>query len=164
VAVTDRDRAKLAYWTSFAEYMKANPSTFRPRKPGPSNWRVFPIGRSGVVISAGISMDKQRVSVELYIDNDVNKAAFRALLAQREVIEREFGEPLDWQELPDKKATRIALYQHGVDPSDERQYPALHAWMLPKMDRFRSVFERRVKALPHRSAIVAADLGESSEE
>jgi hypothetical protein len=29
----------------------------------------------------------------------------------------------------------------------EEQYPELHAWMLSKMDRFRSVFGPRVKAL-----------------
>jgi Domain of unknown function (DUF4268) len=51
--------------------------------------------------------------------------------------ESEFGEPLEWQELPGKKASRIALFKYGVDVSDEKQYPELHAWMLSKLDRFR---------------------------
>jgi hypothetical protein len=64
------------------------------------------------------------------------------------VIEREFGERLDWQELPGRKAMRVVLYRHNVDPSDEKQYPELQAWMLAKMDRFLAVFAPRIKALP----------------
>jgi len=118
---------------------------------------VFPIGRSGFVISATFSTEKQRVGVELYIGNDVDKAAFRALLTQRELIEREFGEVLEWQELPGKKATRIVLYKHGVDPSDEKQYTDLHGWMLDKMERFKRVFAPRVKALALNSATEAGE-------
>jgi hypothetical protein len=50
--------------------------------------------------------------------------------------------------LPGKKASRIAIFRHGVDPSDEKQRAELHAWMLAKMNRFREVFAGRVKALP----------------
>jgi hypothetical protein len=85
--------------------------------------------------------------VELYAHNDVNKAAFRALYAQKEDIEREMGEQLEWQELPEKKAIRIVLFKHDVDPADENQYPEINAWMLAKLQRFRDVFGPRVKAL-----------------
>ena len=85
--------------------------------------------------------------MELYASHDVDKTAFGALYAQKEVIEAEFGEPLLWQELPGKKASRIVLFKTGVDPSKETQYAELHAWMLSKMDLFRTVFGPRVKAL-----------------
>ena len=57
------------------------------------------------------------------------------------------GEQLEWQELPGKKAMRIVVFKHGVDPADEAQYPAIQAWMLAKLERFRDVFGPRVKAL-----------------
>jgi hypothetical protein len=87
--------------------------------------------------------------VELYIERD--KAAFHALLVEKPAIEGEFGEPLDWQELPGKIAARIVVYKVGVDPSDEKQYPQLHTWMLDKLERFRKVFTARVKALSSES-------------
>jgi hypothetical protein len=99
------------------------------------------------VISATISTDIQRIGVELYIPRDTEKAAFRALFSQKALIETEFGEPLDWQELPTKKASRIALFRHGVDPADEKQCQDVHSWMLGKMELFQKVFARRVKAL-----------------
>jgi hypothetical protein len=147
-ALGERHRVRLAYWASFSEFLKAKGSTFRIKRPNKDNWFSFAIGRSGFVISVLISTDKKRIGVEFYIHNDVEKAAFHALYAQKEVIEKEFGEPLEWQELPGKKAVRIVLYKNGVDPSDEKQYPELHAWMLTKMDRFRAVFAPRIKSLP----------------
>jgi hypothetical protein len=59
---------------------------------------------------------------------------------------------LEWQELPGKKASRIAVFKYGVDPSDEKQYEELHSWMLAKMDRFRTVFAARIKSLSLSSA------------
>ena len=66
------------------------------------------------------------------------------------------------EELPGKKATRIAVYKHDVNPADAKQYPELHAWMLTKMDRMKQVFGRRVRALPAGPA--AVDDGEESPE
>jgi hypothetical protein len=160
--LAERHHVRLAYWASFAEYLKERGSGFRIRRPNKDHWFSFAIGRAGFGINATISTDKERIGVELYIENDVEKAAFRALLAQKDTIEKEFGEPLEWQELPGKKATRIALFKSGVDPADEAQYPELHAWMLAKMDRFRIVFGPRVKALSLNSA--AADAGNEPPE
>jgi hypothetical protein len=146
-ALAERHHIRLAYWASFSEFLKTKGSTFRIRRSNKDHWFTFPIGRAGFSISATISTDKKRIGVELYNHNDPNKAAFRALYADREIIEKEFGETLDWQELPGKKATRIALFKYDFDPSNEQQRDALHSWMLAKMDRFRQVFAARVKAL-----------------
>jgi hypothetical protein len=153
----------LAYWSSFAEHLKEKRSTFRLRTPTRENWKWFAIGRAGFGIAAIISTDKQSVGVDLVIDNDTDKAAFRALYGQREAIESEFGEALEWRELPGKKGTRIAIRRDNIDPGDEAQYRDLHAWMLDKMERFRRVFAPRVKALPLSSATEAED-AEAPEE
>jgi hypothetical protein len=55
---------------------------------------------------------KDQAAVELYIDRgqgkaEENAAIFDELMAHREAIEEAFGAPLDWQRLPDKRATRI---------------------------------------------------------
>jgi hypothetical protein len=132
---------------SYVPNFKTHGSTFRIRRANKDHWFEFPIGRAGFAISATISTDKQRIGVELYNHNDPNKAAFNRLHADKEAIEQEFGEPLDWQELLGKKASRIAIFRHGVDPSDENQRGEQHAWMLARMDRFRKVFAGRVRTL-----------------
>jgi Domain of unknown function (DUF4268) len=145
--LAQRHHIRLAYWASFAEYLKAHGSSFRIRRANKDHWFEFPIGCAGFTISATISTDKRRIGVELYNHNDPQKLGFKALRAQKDAIEQEFGEPLDWQELPGKKASRIAVFRYDVDPSDETQRGELHDWMLAKMDRFRKVFGDRVKVL-----------------
>ncbi len=83
--------------------------------------------------------------------------AFRALLGQKDEVENQFGERLDWQELPGRNASRIAIFHVGVDSSQEAQYPDLHRWMLDKMDRFRAVFTARVQELSLVPTLDAAD-------
>lgn len=159
VEMADRHRIRLAYWASFSEYLKERRSSFQIRKPNKDHWRWFAIGRAGFGISAVMSTEKRRVGVELYINDDPGKGAFRSLLGQKDAIEAQFGEPLDWQELPGRKASKVMILKTGVDPAQEAQYPELHRWMLEKMDRFRAVFAARVKELP-----IGPVLGTSDEE
>lgn len=147
----------MAYWASFAEYLKEKKSSFRLNRPNKDHWHWFAIGRAGFGISSTISAGMQRIGVELYISNDADKLFFHTLLAQKDAIEKEFGEALDWQELPGKKASRIALFRLGVDPSDDTQFPDLHHWMMTKMDKFKSAFAARVKALPLTASLDSED-------
>ena len=163
-ALAERHHIRLAYWASFADFLKARNSTFRIKRANKDHWFEFPVGRSGFVISATISTDKQRIGVELYVANDALKRAFKALAAQKEAIEREFGEPLEWQELPGKKASRIATFRRDTDPSDEAARDEQHAWMLSKMERFRDVFAHRVKLLKLDSAAEEVSAGGDNEE
>ena len=142
-----RHHVRLEYWASFAEFLKANKSAFTIRRPNKDHWFSFAIGRVGFVISATISSDKERVGVELYMNNDLDKAAFQALLSDKDAIEQEFGEALDWQELPTKKASRIVVYRFNVDPAAESERQDLHVWMLSRMQRFKDVFAKRVRTL-----------------
>lgn len=145
--LAERHKIRLAYWASFGEFLRSQSSTFQIRRPNKDHWFEFGIGRSNAKISATISTDKRRVGVELYFHRDALKLGFRQLFREKTEIEREFGEALDWQELPGKKATRIACFRQGVDPSDVSSYADLHSWMLDRMERFRRVFAARVKAL-----------------
>ncbi len=145
--LAERHILRMAYWNSFAEFLKGRDKTFSVRKDHKDHWHEFKTGRSWFVITATINNRKKRVGVELYIHRDPIKNAIRALEKDRSAIEQEIGEPLEWQELPGKKGSRIALYHHNVDPTDASQYPAVHAWMLDKMQRFRKTFAPRIKAL-----------------
>lgn len=143
----ERHRLRLAYWASFAEYLRAQDPSFAIRREVRDNWHNFPIGRAGVVIGTVIGIQKRELRAELYFGDDRYKSGIRALEADKAEIERDFGEALDWQELPSKLASRIAVHLPNADPTDPSQFPRLHAWMLDKMQRFRRVFAARVKNL-----------------
>lgn len=147
VELASSHRIRLAYWASFGEFLKDKNSIFRIKRASKDHWFWFAIGRAGFGINATISIDHERIGVELYARDDPDKKAFRAFYAEKDAIEKQFGEPLEWQELPGKKASRIALYKSDVNPGDEKQYPALHEWMLDRMNRFRAAFATRIKEL-----------------
>lgn len=154
----ERHRLRMKYWASFAEFLRQTGSTFKIRRPNKDHWFSFAIGRGGVVISATISVERyNRIGVELYFHRDPLKLAFNQLHAEKDDIEREFGEPLEWQELPGKKASRIACYKYDVDPAESSQFSDLHVWMLDHMERFKRVFQDRVKNLAMDQPPVADD-------
>jgi hypothetical protein len=146
-ALAGRHRARIAYWASFGDYLKNKSSSFQIRRVNKDHWFSFGIGKTGIHINAVISTHKKWVGVELYIEHDSEKIAFRALHAQKDAIENEIGEALVWDEIPGKKAARVAVYKEEVDPSDAGQYPELHAWMLDQLDRFKKAFANRVKSI-----------------
>lgn len=143
----ERHQTRLAYWSAFADYLQQQGSTFAIRRANRDHWFEFPTGRSGIVITATVSTQKRRVGVELYLHRDPHKSGIRELANDRHVIESAFATPLDWQELAGKRASRIALFLTDVDPADPDQYPTLHAWMLDKMERFRTIFAPCVRQL-----------------
>jgi hypothetical protein len=149
----ERFRIRLAYWASFGRFLEEKKSRFRIRRDVRDSWFYFPIGCSGFNINATLTYSRKRVGVELYISGLHAKLVFKSLLQDKEKIEREFGEPLEWCELQGKTASRISLFRQDVDPADEEQYADLHVWMLSKMEKFRAVFAERVKALSNQVAV-----------
>lgn len=160
--LAERHKNRIAYWASFAEFLKLKGSPFTLRRTVKDHWCSFGIGRSGVVISCTINTNKVRMGVELYIERDDRKTGIAQLLADRVAIEAEFGEPLDWQELAGKRASRIAVYRSGVDPTNAANYPMMHEWMLDRMLKFKRVFGPRVKTLDL-SAAAGPDIEDENE-
>ena len=142
-----RHRIRVEYWKSFAQHLVESRSSFSIRREVRDHWFEFPLGRSGAVISATINMRPQRAGVELYLSRDAAKLAIHALAEEKETIEREIGSSLEWQQLPNKRASRIRLVRTDLNPSDAQAYPELHIWMLDQMERFRRTFISRVRAL-----------------
>ena len=143
----ERHRVRSSYWSSFAEYLRVQKSDFVIRRDVRKMWMDFPIGRTGAAIRCTISTQKQRVGVELYLFKDQHKTGITALASDRQTIENAFGEQLDFQELPGRDASRVALYLHHQDLSNSENFPRIQTWMLERMQQFRQILAYRVKAL-----------------
>lgn len=78
-------------------------------------WYSFSTGKSGLVNGASFTQGQQ-VRVELYIDTgeiEQNKQLYDALLDQKEEIELAFGQPLTWERLDHRRASRVGIYRTG---------------------------------------------------
>lgn len=141
--LTDTRVKQLEFWRAFREYALQH-SKLRFQKAQPQNWMVLGIGGNGAYVSLTLSSREGALGTELYIPD--NKALFDQLLARKADIERELEEPLLWQALPEKKASRIKITMPG-EFSDQDHWDSYFKWLLSKAERFASVFPKHLQAV-----------------
>jgi hypothetical protein len=148
IELSDTRRAQLAYWHAFQQVLAAKGGQFSGnRKPQAASWMNYPVGRSGFNLSAAMLRPRKQVRVELYISNTDAKLYFSLLKSQREAIEGEVGYPLEWEELPEGRDSRIAVYLSDADPEDQSDWGRQHQWLAARLDDLFRVFGPRVRAL-----------------
>jgi hypothetical protein len=117
------------------------------RKPQPQSWMSFPIGHSKIHLGASMNTRESRIRAELYLTGPMAKSFFGQLLAQKDAIEREFGYPLIWEELPEGRDSRVSVPLNDVDPEDKSDWPRQHEWLAAKLNEMHRVSASRVRAL-----------------
>lgn len=144
--LAERDVQYQDFWAQLLERSKGRTRLAENRSPTKNHWLEVATGKSGIHYSYLILKDKG--GVELYIDTpdaERNKMIFDALHAEREEIEREFGAPLDWQRLNEKRASRVRIYFHGMGSLREPElWSTLQNKMIESMIRLDKVFRKRV--------------------
>jgi len=138
-AATPSQNLRIKYWSAFRTYLQEEKSKLRPQKPSRDHWYSFGIGTSRAHTAALIITRESKIAVELSINSEDAKKIFHDLLNQKESIEKVIGAPLDWREMPDKKASRIVLF-NSVDPYDEASWPQQFAWLQSNLEKFDQAF------------------------
>ena len=120
------------------------------RKAQLHSWYFFSAGHSQRV-QYGVSFTKNNeVSVHIYIDNtdrDWNKTLFDRLIEQRESIESELFESLEWQKMDNYRASRIAALHPGSIDEDDETLQKLENWTVDKLLSFKRVFQPKIDEL-----------------
>ena len=99
----------------------------------------FPSPIKGTCLNPSFAQGR-RLRSEIYIDtgdNEGSDAIFDHLLTQKDVFEFEYGRPLQWEALPNARASRIADYRSDADVTFEGQYDDFIAWLLDSGVRMR---------------------------
>ncbi len=136
------------FWTQLLERARKRTSLHARRKPTTDYWIETGAGMSGVKYIYVLLKDRARI--ELYIDTGdeaENKRLFDALFAHKDEIEAAFGEPLDWQRLDHRRASRIAYVLPGGGLPDQERWPQIQEAMIEAMVRFERAFKPHIRAL-----------------
>ena len=150
-AGTDSGKYYLAYWSSFSQYLSEKGVKFNisMRRRHRKNYNRFPIGRPDITILVLISTLQQRASVQLLMERDPDNRVIDKFFIDKESIEKEFGESLQWTPAEDgEQRSRIIIHRTITDLSDQNSYRELHEWMLEKMTKFDRIFRQRIQNLP----------------
>lgn len=129
-----------AFWHRWLELVQADrPGWSRATRPPRDSWFSMTAGVTGATYYT--SFTKRGLSSELVFESpnaDVNLARFQALHSSHEQMEVAYQGALDWQELPGRKATRIADYLPDADLTLENEWDQYLAWLLDRQSRLRS--------------------------
>jgi len=115
------------------------------KKAQPQNWYSFSSGNKTFVYSHSFAA-RNRIRAEAYVDTgdaDENKAFFDLLHNDRETIEAQYGQQLEWERLDDKRACRIAVYRDGSIEDSSEELQAIHEWAVQQLLKLKEVFGPR---------------------
>lgn len=119
------------------------------RKASPQSYWSLGIGRSGFSLAADFTIDN-KLRVETYIDTGkekLNKSAFEQLKEKRAIVEEKIGQELVWDELPEKRASRIYTAIDGSIDDDIKKLDTLIEWAAPILIKFKEAFNPLIKNL-----------------
>ena len=134
------------FWLQFSDYLDAEKSIVA-QKANPQHWLNISVGKAGVKIVCTVNTNKNRLGVELYMYGENSSYVFEELEDQKEEVESDLGFAVDWQPLPEKKATRIAVYRNDSVFSTEQSWQEYNAWLADHVASFREVFKARLNVI-----------------
>jgi hypothetical protein len=145
VAGAMSEKAKL-YW-DFFEQFRTRVVTEHPdwmRRKGPTRDPLYnlPTGTGGAVFQAGF-IGGRLVFLLWFKDTDpmVNLDRFNALQMKKEQFEQALGEEAVWDEMADRKGSRVYVTSPLGDVEDIDQWPAMVDWLVDRYGRFRRAIE-----------------------
>jgi hypothetical protein len=139
------------FWAHYIERSKATTNLYLNKSTSGDHWISAGIGRTGFALYVAVTENQS--CVQCYLEQkgenatERNKSAFNALYAQRDAIEATFGEPLDWQELPNRIGCRICTMLPGGWKTPESEWPQLQDRMLATIKRLEAAFKESVRML-----------------
>lgn len=139
--LAERHVLRRKFWGELLEKAKTKTKLHAKVSPGIGNWVSAGAGKSGLGFSYVVRMDDAQV--ELYIDRgeaEWNKMVFNTFLQHKSEIEQIFGEPLDWQLLPDKRASRIRYVISSYGLIDQDHWDELQDKLIDAMIRLERAF------------------------
>jgi hypothetical protein len=139
---------QLKFWTALIERLARDAPQIRPQKPRPQHWLNNSIGRSGFGLNITANTRDERLGVELWLPGPQAKQRFAQLASQKPAIETALGFPLDWQELPDAKACRIAAWYPAASIEDQSRWDEYLGWLIQRLLKMDQVLRPVVKGLP----------------
>ncbi len=145
-----RHSERRAFWNAALPVVSAALPRWKNISAGDDGWLNASSGKSGVALQLWSYVDQAGSS--LYIDGGATrptwaKAIFDALHENRSQIEAEFGGPLEWNRLDDKRASIIASKSIKTGYRSPRtDWEAAHAALVNEMKRFEAVLLPRVDA------------------
>jgi hypothetical protein len=139
-ATSGKSALYAQFWPKVLERIHVeHPDWTNAQRAGHQNWIEMKSPLRGAIISSGFAQGN-RLRHELYIDTgeaEPNLEIFEHLRGYREQFETAYGRPVEWEELPQRRACRVADYRENSDVADEAAHADFIDWFLDAGVRLR---------------------------
>ncbi|MFT4038743.1 MAG: DUF4268 domain-containing protein [Thermomicrobiales bacterium] len=146
---TARGEAYRTFYQSLIDRLRDEHRFTQAKKGQAQSWYSFASGMSD--ITYGLTFIRGNlVQVETYIgrqDRELNKWLFDALYEQRSTIEAEFGEPLSWERLDARRASRVAIKRSASITDDPAVLRDIEEWGIERLLRMKRVMGPKLESL-----------------
>lgn len=158
-----RYNLRKEFWRQLLEKARKKTHLHANISPGKDNWISTGAGLSWVGFNYVIRMNDAQV--ELYInkkEKKQNKQLFDQIYAGKKRVEDIFGEPLDWQRLDDRQASRVRYQIPGLGLLDKEQWPELQDRMIDAMIRLEKALRPEIISIGGRAAQTFVAMGDTT--
>lgn len=150
IAEEHSERKRKKFWTALLSLALSKTKLHSSISPGIKSWAGTSAGVQGLGFNYAVR--QHDAQVELYIDQDKdtgdgNQKILEKLEANKESIEKEFGAPLNWEMLEERRACRISYVLNLGGLQDEEKWPQIHAALVDAMIRFEKALRPHLKNL-----------------
>ena len=146
---TKRQEIFRRFWAQFIERSKQSTDLFSGRSTTTDHWLSAGVGTAGANITCGLTEDRARAEIWLTLGKDKkqqNKQWFDALYAQKDAIEKDFGDALQWQRLDDGAGCRICVDHDGGWKSPEGEWATIQQALIGNAKKLEAAFRNRLQA------------------
>lgn len=136
---------RIDYWQAFNNYAANNQNFMRDfnlRKPSGDHWMNLSIGSSKYHLAFCQLRREGYITLDVYISED--KEIFHQLLKYRTEFEAETGLHFDWQELPNKAASRIRA-RRRADFANRDSWEQQFDWVIESAIKLKHAIRKYLK-------------------
>ena len=127
--LSELQQLRLAFWTSFKQYLEDVGSPVKAHKPGTENWSNFSSGIPNMVLVA--SVKPKYLDAVLY-SHGGQKALFAELEKRAPDIASSVDGPLELSNDPNKKHSCVGV-KRDADIADRDRWPEYMAWLSKRL-------------------------------
>ncbi|MDT7525108.1 DUF4268 domain-containing protein [Pseudidiomarina sp. GXY010] len=148
VVLKTRHSVRRDYWEQALAAFQSSPCTlYNNISPSKDHWLNAGSGVTGCPFSLIFNQKELRVELWLSRNNgEENKWMFDQLYLQKETIEQDFGDELEWLRLDDKKQSRIQ-FSKKLDAFNKENWPEAIAWYLEHMTRLEQALQSHLQSV-----------------
>ncbi len=143
----NRFSVRKEFWKQLLPLIQ-NTGLFSNVNPTKDHWLSSGAGISGLNYTFVITSKYVRIELGIISSSkELNKKYFKKLLNQKESIETVFGKPLEWEELPQHKMSRVKYELQGVNLFNKDDWDKMNQFLVKHLPKFEEAIQPAIKEL-----------------